>query len=136
MRLPNLVGLALVAGVGLGACAHLDERGQSAEDESDEQAAAELREHHRHHQRGGVTQFIAMSLDTLGEDDAQRPQVEELQTSLRACLAPVRETRDRAGAALRRRAGRRSVAQREDRRRHRAAERDLVGGVAIAASTR
>ena len=91
MRMPNLIGLALVAGVGLGACAHLNEHGQSADDESEDQLAAELREHHRHHHRGGVTQFMAMSLDTLGEDDAQRPQLEKLHGSLRTCLSPVRE---------------------------------------------
>ncbi len=91
MRIPNLIGLALVAGVGLGACAHLNEHGQSADDESEDQLAAELREHHRHHHRGGVTQFMAMSLDTLGEDDAQRPELEKLQGSLRTCLAPMRD---------------------------------------------
>lgn len=92
MRIPNLMGLALVAGVGLGACAHSNQRGASAdEDDSEEQLATELREHHRHHHRGGVTQFMAMSLDTLGEDDAQRPQLETLRGSLRTCLSPVRE---------------------------------------------
>lgn len=91
LRRPNLIGLALVAGVGLGACAHLNEHGQSADDDSEDQLAAELRDHHRHHHRGGVTQFMAMSLDTLGEDDAQRPQLEKLQGSLRTCLAPMRE---------------------------------------------
>lgn len=94
MKLPNLVGLALAAGFSLSACAHLNEHG--AEDDADEvQAAAELREHHRHHHRGGVTQFIAMSLDTLGEDDAQRPQVQALRTALDACLAPMRDVETR-----------------------------------------
>jgi Spy/CpxP family protein refolding chaperone len=54
----------------------------------DEQAASELKEHHRHHHRGGVTHFIAMSLDTLGADEAKRPQIEKLQSDLHACTAP------------------------------------------------
>jgi Spy/CpxP family protein refolding chaperone len=58
---------------------------------ADDQATAELKEHHRHHHHGGVTQFIAMSLDTLGEDEAKRPQVEKIQSDLHACTAPARE---------------------------------------------
>jgi len=57
-------------------------------------AAAELMEHHRHHHHGGVTQFIAMSLDTLGADDAKRAQIQVLQGQLRACMAPAREIED------------------------------------------
>jgi len=56
---------------------------------ADDQAAAELREHHRHHHHGGITNFIAMSLDTLGADDAKRPQIEKLQRELHACLVPA-----------------------------------------------
>jgi Spy/CpxP family protein refolding chaperone len=61
----------------------------SAAAPSDDQAASELREHHRHHHHGGITQFIAMSLDTLGEDDAERPQIEKFQHELHGCLAPA-----------------------------------------------
>ncbi|HTP28934.1 MAG TPA: hypothetical protein VMK12_25155, partial [Anaeromyxobacteraceae bacterium] len=32
-----------------------------------------------------------MSLDTLGTDDAKRPQIEKLQSDLYACMAPARE---------------------------------------------
>lgn len=56
-----------------------------------DQAAAELMEHHRHHHHGGVTQFIAMSLDTLGVPDAKRAQVEAVQVDLHACMTPARE---------------------------------------------
>ena len=52
-------------------------------------AAAELKEHHQHHHLGGLTQFIAMSLDTLGGDEAKRVQVEKLQGELYSCMAPV-----------------------------------------------
>jgi Spy/CpxP family protein refolding chaperone len=34
-------------------------------------------------------QFMAMSLDTLGPDDAKRPQVEKLQGELQACMVPT-----------------------------------------------
>lgn len=88
MKLKRIVGLALMAGVGLG-CAHGSHTGTS--DVDDEETSAELREHHRHHHRGGVNQFIAMSLDTLGEDDTQRPAIEKIQASLDACMVPTRD---------------------------------------------
>jgi Spy/CpxP family protein refolding chaperone len=56
-----------------------------------DQAASELMEHHRHHHHGGVTQFIAMSLDTLGVSDSKRPKVEAVQVDLHACMTPARE---------------------------------------------
>ena len=90
MRLSSVIGLALMAGVGLSACAaHMaTNRGPGATTRpADDQASAELREHHRHHHFGGVTQFVAMSLDTLGA--AKRPEVEKLQSSLHACMAPA-----------------------------------------------
>jgi Spy/CpxP family protein refolding chaperone len=62
---------------------------------ADEKAAAELKEHHRHHHQGGITQFIAMSLDTLGADEAKRPQIEKLQHDLHRCLAPAGKTERR-----------------------------------------
>jgi len=35
--------------------------------------------------------FIAMSLDTLGVDDAKRPEIEKIQSDLRAQMAPARD---------------------------------------------
>lgn len=87
MRLPNMLGLAVMAGVGLG-CAH---GAASGGVDADDDVSAELQEHHRHHHRGGVNRFIAMSLDTLGEDDAQRPQIDKLHGALDACMEPTRE---------------------------------------------
>lgn len=94
MRLRNFVGMALISGVGLGCAAHTTASGAPlTEDQfADDEPTAELREHYRHHHRGGVAQFIAMSLDTLGNDDAQRPQVEKLQQALSQCLAPTRDS--------------------------------------------
>ena len=54
-----------------------------------DQAITDLQEHHRHHQHGGITQFVELSLDTLGEDEARREQVERLQDTLHDCMDPV-----------------------------------------------
>ncbi len=56
---------------------------------------AGLEDLHRHHQHGGITQFVELALDTLGEDSARRPRVEALQAELHACLEPV-EAREQA----------------------------------------
>src|ERR1700728_3448022 len=53
------------------------------------EAAAGLREHHRHH-HGGVALFVAMSLETLGIDEARHPQIEKIRADLYGCLAPGR----------------------------------------------
>jgi Spy/CpxP family protein refolding chaperone len=84
----QLTGLALIAGVSLGGCAT---NAATYAQPSDDQAALEVQDHHRHHSHGGVTQFIAMSLDTLGTDDAKRPQIEKIQNDLNACMAPARD---------------------------------------------
>jgi Spy/CpxP family protein refolding chaperone len=94
MRLISLNQLAWMTALGLGACTTTAtaSRAQVADAQPDEaQAEAGLREHHRHQHRGGVMQFVAMSLDTLGPDDAERPQVEALQRDLYACMAPAGE---------------------------------------------
>jgi hypothetical protein len=48
-----------------------------------------LHEHHRHHQHGGITQFVELSLDTLGEDATRHDKVQELQAALHLCMGPV-----------------------------------------------
>lgn len=80
----RMTGLALAAGFALRAAAlHAAP--------ADDQAASELKQYHRHHHHGGVTNFVAMSLDTLGTDDARTPQVEKLHADLRAQMASARE---------------------------------------------
>jgi Spy/CpxP family protein refolding chaperone len=92
MRLLSLNGVALSA-LGLIACATTTAESRAplpdAQDVQlvDDQASTELREHHRHHHRGGVMQFIAMSLDTLAPEDAKQPQVERIQGELYTCMA-------------------------------------------------
>jgi Spy/CpxP family protein refolding chaperone len=88
----SLARLALIAAVGF---SPLSARAEGSETQSaetqpgDDQATTELTGHHRHHHRGGVTQFIAMSLDTLGADDAKRSDVEKVQRELQACMEPA-----------------------------------------------
>jgi Spy/CpxP family protein refolding chaperone len=62
-----------------------------AEPVDDDQPTAELKEHHRHHQHGGISQFVELGLDTLGEDEAERPKVEKLHAELHACTEPIEE---------------------------------------------
>jgi Spy/CpxP family protein refolding chaperone len=54
-----------------------------------DQVIADLQEHHRHHQHGGITQFVELSLDTIGADESRREQVERLQDALHDCMDPV-----------------------------------------------
>src|SRR5580693_8355726 len=57
---------------------------------ADDEGAADLSEHHRHHHHGGVTMFIAMSLDSLGISPEQQTVVEKVQADLFAKMAPAR----------------------------------------------
>jgi Spy/CpxP family protein refolding chaperone len=58
---------------------------------ADQEATAGLKAHHRQHHHGGLAMFVALSLDTLGADDAKRPQIEKLQADLRDRMKPARE---------------------------------------------
>jgi Spy/CpxP family protein refolding chaperone len=55
----------------------------------DDEAAADLDEHHRHHHHGGVTMFIAMTLDSLGVSPEQAAAVEKIQGDLFAKMEPA-----------------------------------------------
>ena len=59
--------------------------------EAADQAVSELMEHHRHHHHGGVTKFIAMSLDTLGVAPAKKLKIDRLQKRLYVCMIPARD---------------------------------------------
>ena len=52
--------------------------------------AADLTEHHRHHHHGGITMFIAMSLDSLGIPPDQKPAIDKIQADLYAKLETSR----------------------------------------------
>jgi Spy/CpxP family protein refolding chaperone len=55
----------------------------------DVESAADLGELHRHHHHGGVTMFIAMSLDSLGLPDQQTVVIEKIQGDLFAKMEPA-----------------------------------------------
>ena len=94
--------LALMAALGLGACTtSMTASTPTAVDEvSDTQLEAGLREHHRHQHRGGVTQFVAMGLDTIGPSDAARPRVEAIQGELYACMKAAGDVQERLNLAI------------------------------------
>jgi Spy/CpxP family protein refolding chaperone len=57
---------------------------------NDDEGAA-LMEHHRYH-HGGVTLFIAMSLDTIGVSPEQRAAIQTIRADLHAAMEPQRRT--------------------------------------------
>jgi Spy/CpxP family protein refolding chaperone len=57
---------------------------------ADDDISSSLVEHHRYHHHGGVTLFIALSLDTLGVSPEQRAAVEKIRTDLHARMEPAR----------------------------------------------
>jgi Spy/CpxP family protein refolding chaperone len=63
--------------------------GSAASAPEDDDAMAAISEHHRFHHHGGVTLFIAMSLDTLGVSSDKRAAVEAIRTELHAQMQPA-----------------------------------------------
>jgi hypothetical protein len=61
---------------------------------------AGLLEHHRYHHHGGVTLFIAMSLDTLGVSSERRAAVQKIQADLHTRLQPALAAEQRLVAVL------------------------------------
>ena len=102
MRLLDVNRLAVMSAVGLIACTTTtaSTRTQApdaaaAEPAVDDEAEAGLRDYHRYQHRGGVAQFIAMGLDTVGPSEAERPRVEEVQRELYACMEPAAAVQQR-----------------------------------------
>lgn len=95
---PGVFGLVLAAGaVPITGCGS-DTPAQTAMNPPvDDEASQDLAEHQRHHHHGGVTMFIALSLDSLGEvTDAQKAAIESIRKTLFEKMEPGRE----ANAAL------------------------------------
>jgi hypothetical protein len=107
MKTTIMMGLALAAGLSLAGAAHADDAAPAQSTVAApaaaapaaasptaaspvDAAAAGLREHYRHH-GGGILRFVAMSLDTLGGDDAKRAEVKKLQSELEGSLASSRD---------------------------------------------
>jgi Spy/CpxP family protein refolding chaperone len=71
----------------------------SAVDEGDD-ATADLTEHHRYHHHGGVTLFIAMSLDSLGVSQEERASVEKIRATLHTDMEPAHAAEQSLVSAL------------------------------------
>ncbi len=67
---------------------------------ADDDVAEGLMEHHRNHHHGGVTLFIAMSLDTLGVSPEQEAAVERIRKDLHAKMEPARAAEQSVMATL------------------------------------
>jgi len=67
---------------------------------NEDEASEGLVEHHRHHHRGGVMRFIAMSLNTLGVSPEQRAPLEKVSADLKVHLRPVREADEKLQKTL------------------------------------
>jgi Spy/CpxP family protein refolding chaperone len=65
----------------------------------DDEEMSALNEHHRHH-HGGMTQFVEMSLDTLGEEATKHAQVVKQQEALHACVESVEDEEEHVLTAL------------------------------------
>jgi Spy/CpxP family protein refolding chaperone len=57
---------------------------------ADDDATAGLKEYHRYHHHGGVTLFLAMSLDTLAVSPEQHAAVEKIRVELLSQMEPSR----------------------------------------------
>lgn len=88
IRAVVLLGMGAAAGCG-GSSASARPTVTAASAVGDEESAS-LMEHHRYHHHGGVTLFIAMSLDTLGVSPEQRDAVEEIRARLYHAMEPAR----------------------------------------------
>ena len=101
MKLIRMAGLVLLAGFGLSvdaahaAAEHPQSKASNASTSSQvpaqDKEAAGLMDYHRHHHHGGVVEFVTLSLDTLGVDDAKHSQIEQVQSDLNRQFAPARQ---------------------------------------------
>jgi Spy/CpxP family protein refolding chaperone len=90
-RMGILAALFLTAGAtgGCGGSAGQQPPASAASAPADDVAAG-LMEHHRYHHHGGLTLFIAMSLDTLGIPPEERVTVEKIRADLHTRMEPAR----------------------------------------------
>jgi Spy/CpxP family protein refolding chaperone len=86
-------GLALIGSAAIAGCvasSPVPPSAVSSPSVDDEDATADLTVHGRHHHQGGVTMFIALSLDTLGLPAAQQTVIQNIQSDLFAKMEPAR----------------------------------------------
>ncbi len=67
---------------------------------NDDEAVSGLMEHHRFHHHGGVTLFIAMSLDTLGVSPERQAALERIRGDLLDRMDPARVAEQKLAATL------------------------------------
>ncbi len=97
IKRPCSLAFALLVTLGASACAGKAANSAPAAAPSGDVAAAPLPdeasdallEHHRYHHHGGVTLFIAMSLDTLGVSSDRRGRVEKVRIDLHQRMQPA-----------------------------------------------
>jgi Spy/CpxP family protein refolding chaperone len=73
------------------AAATVDPAAAAAAAAEQEKAAEGIRMHHRHHHHGGVAMFIHMAIDSLGVAPEKKAQLEKIQATLHASMAPSRD---------------------------------------------
>jgi Spy/CpxP family protein refolding chaperone len=89
-RLAAVALLGALAAAGCGGSTAGAPAPATAASATEDDTSAGLVEHHRYHHHGGVTLFIAMSLDTLGVAPEQRAAVEKIRTDLHARMESSR----------------------------------------------
>jgi Spy/CpxP family protein refolding chaperone len=100
----GIVASALLAGGAVAGCgtrsATASPPATAASATDDDNATAGLTEHHRYHHHGGVTLFVAMSLDTLGISPEQRADIDKIRADLHARMEPARTAEQTLVATL------------------------------------
>ncbi|HSY24601.1 MAG TPA: Spy/CpxP family protein refolding chaperone [Polyangiaceae bacterium] len=95
-----LCGLAAAGACGGSSANRPPAASTRATNPAEDDVAEGLMEHHRNHHHGGVTLFIAMSLDTLGVSPEQEAAVERIRKDLHAKMEPARAAEQSMTAAL------------------------------------
>ncbi len=92
-------GIALGCGGAAASTSVATAENPPATDSADDEASASVVEHHRHH-HGGITMFIAMSIDTLGVTPEQRAAIQKIQKDMFEKLEPARAAEQSVLTAL------------------------------------
>src|ERR1700733_13123340 len=99
--MPGLASAWVVVAVGCGSTspqaaapggsADVAPAGPAQADVEEDESMADLKEHHRHHNHGGVAMFIAMSLDSLGTTPDENAAITKIQGDIRAKMQPAHD---------------------------------------------
>ena len=86
----SLLGCAALAGCAAGGVSGPVPATAASGVTADDELIADLNDHHRHHHQGGVTMFIALSLDSLGLPADEQAAVTRIQADLFTRMEPSR----------------------------------------------